>query len=92
MTNSLLFPMDRTSSGATTPNQNRFGSDDNKDLLSIPQSFKTKVSSSDCLISYPGNSFYAFTPLHRCSLIILDPLPSSIKPDQIDLRAMAVKE
>ena len=36
------------------------GSDGNEGVLCIPQSSSiTKVSSSDCLLSYPGYTFYS---------------------------------
>ena len=50
---STIWPMDRTLSGATTPDQNELGSDGNKGVLRIPQSSGiTGNSPSDCLVSY----------------------------------------
>ena len=47
--------MDKTLSGATTPEQSRSGSDGNEEVLRIPQSSNiTGTSPSDCLVSYPG--------------------------------------
>ena len=45
-------------SGATTPGQSGLGSDGNEGILCIPHSACiTSTSSSDCLASYPGQSF-----------------------------------
>ena len=49
--------MDTALSGATTPGQRGPGSDGNEEVLHIPQSSSTAVTSpSDCLMSYPGHS------------------------------------
>ena len=57
MSNSSIWPIDKTLSGATIPGQSRPGSDDNKRVLHIPQSSSiTWASSSDCLMSYLGHS------------------------------------
>ena len=54
--------------GATTPDQSGAGSDGNKGVLRIPQSFSiTGTSPSGCLVSYLGLSFGRLTPLQRCS-------------------------
>ncbi len=46
-----------TLSGATTPGQSGPGSDGNKEVLLIPQSFSiTGISPSDCSVLYPGHS------------------------------------
>ena len=43
-------------SGATIPGQSGPGSDGNKEVFCIPQSFSIAVTSpSDCLVSYPGH-------------------------------------
>ena len=39
MSNSSILPLDRTLTGATSPSQNRPGSDCNKGVLRIPKSF-----------------------------------------------------
>ena len=45
-----------TLSGATTPGENRPGSDSNEGVLRIPQSSSiTGTSPSDCLVSYLGH-------------------------------------
>ena len=50
-----IWPINKTLSGATTPNQSGPGSDGNKGALRIPQSSSiTETSSSDCLVSYLG--------------------------------------
>ena len=57
MSNSSIWPIDRTLSGATTPGQSRPGSDSNEGVLHIPQIFSiTEASLSDCLVSYQGHS------------------------------------
>ena len=44
-------------SGATTPGQSGPGSDGNKEVLYIPQTFSiTGAFPSDCLLSYIGHS------------------------------------
>ena len=48
---SLIWSIDRTLSGATTPDQSRSGSDGNEEVLHI-----IGVSPSDCLVSNPGHS------------------------------------
>ena len=49
--------MDRTLSGATSLDQSGPGSDINKEVLCIPQSFgNIGTSPSDCLVSYTGLS------------------------------------
>ena len=53
---SFIWPIDRVLSGDTTPGQSGPGSDDNKGVILIPHSSSiTEVSSSDCLVSYPGH-------------------------------------
>ena len=53
----FIWPIDRTLSGATTPNQSGPGSDVNEGVLRIAQSSSiTGTSPSDCLVSYPGHS------------------------------------
>ena len=57
MSNSSIWPIDRTLSGATTPGLNGSGNDGNKGVLHIPQSSNvTEASQSNCLMSYPGHS------------------------------------
>ena len=54
MSNSLIWPIDKTQSDATTMGQNGPGSIDNEGVLHIPLSSSiTRASSSDCLVSYP---------------------------------------
>ena len=51
-----IWPIDRIFSGATSPGQIGPGSDGNKWVLCIPQSFNiTGASPSDCSVSYPGH-------------------------------------
>ena len=51
MSNSSIWPMDRTLSGTTTLGQSGSGSDGNEGVLGI-----TGASPSDCLMSYTGLS------------------------------------
>ena len=53
ISNSSIWPMDRTLSGTTTLGQNGPGSNDNEGVLHIPQISKTDASPSDGLVSYP---------------------------------------
>ena len=57
MSNSSIWPIDRTLSGATTPDYSEPRSDGNEGVLGILQSSSiTWASLSDCLVSYPGHS------------------------------------
>ena len=56
MSNSSIWPIERTLLGATTPGQSRPGSDGNEGVLRIPQISRiTEASPSVCLVSYPGH-------------------------------------
>ena len=71
---SSIWPIDKTLSGVTTPDQTGPGSDGNEGLLQILQSASiTGTSLSDCLVSYPGHSLGGggFTPLQRSNWCIL---------------------
>ena len=51
--NSSIWPIDRTLSGATTPGQSGLGTNGNVAVVHIPQSSSiTEASPSDCLVSY----------------------------------------
>ena len=57
MSNTFIWPIDRTLSGATTSSQSGPGSDSNEGVLYIPQSSSiTGTTLSDCLMSYEGHS------------------------------------
>ena len=57
MSNSSIWPIDRTLSGATTLSLSGPGSNGNKGVVHIPQSSCiTRVSPSDYLVSCPGHS------------------------------------
>ena len=56
MSNSSIWPIDRSLLGVTTPGQSRPGSDDNEEVLYIPQNFKSGASLSDSFVLYPGYS------------------------------------
>ena len=58
MSNSSIWPIDRTQSGATTPGQIGPGSNGYEGVPHNPQSRNiTGASLSDCLVSYPRHSF-----------------------------------
>ena len=75
MSNSSIWPIDKTLSGDTTPGQGGPGSNSNEGVLHIPQgSSITEASPSDCLVSYSGHlleGVCGITPLQRCSWCIL---------------------
>ena len=53
---SSIYPIEKTLSGASTPDQSRPGSDSNEGVLHVPQSpCITGTSPSDCFVSYPGD-------------------------------------
>ena len=57
MSDSSIWLIDRTLSGATTSSQSGPGSNDNEGVLCIPKSSSiTEASPSDCLMSYTGHS------------------------------------
>ena len=56
MSNSSIWPIDRTISCATTPGLGEPGSNGNEGVLYIPESSRTGASQSDGLMSYPGHS------------------------------------
>ena len=70
MSNSSIWPIDRTLLGATTPRQSGSKSDDNEGVLRILQSSSiTEASSSDCFVSYSGyslQSVYFTAPADWC--------------------------
>ena len=57
MSNSSIWPIDRTLSGATTSSQSGPGSNSNEGVIHISQSSKTGASPSNSLVSYTGHSF-----------------------------------
>ena len=64
MSNSSIWPIDRTLSGATTPGQSGPGSNGNEEVLRIPQSFSiTGATPSDFLVSYTGHPLEESYPL-----------------------------
>ena len=70
----FVWPIYRTSLGATTLGQSGPRSDSNEGVLSIPQlSSLTGTSSSDCLASYQDTHLWRFTPQERCSRCIQQP-------------------
>ena len=73
MSNNSIRPIDRTLSGATTPNQSEPGSNGIEGLLHIPQSSSiTGTSPSDFLESYIQDIHWgSLTPQQRRSQCIL---------------------
>ena len=74
MSNSSIWPIDRTLLGHTYSAKNGPRGDDNKGILHTPQSSRiTGASLSDCLVSYSGYSLLeGILPLlQRCSRRIL---------------------
>ena len=69
---SSVWLIDRTISGVTILGQSGPGSNGNEGVLCISQNSSiTGTSPSDCLVSYPGHSFWGLTTLQRCSQCIL---------------------
>ena len=57
MSNSSIWPINKTLSGATTASQSGPSSDGNEGVLHIPQNLSiTWASRSDCLMLYQGHS------------------------------------
>ena len=56
MSNSSIWPIDRTLSGAATSGQSGSGSNGTEGVYNIPQSSKAGASQSDCFVSYPGHT------------------------------------
>ena len=71
MSRDSIWSIDRTQSNAATLGQLRPGSNGNEGVIHILLNSKTGVSTSDCLISYPGLSLGSLTLLKRCSQCIL---------------------
>ena len=72
-----IWSIDKTLSNATTTGQCGPGSDNNEEVLCIPHvSSITDVSTSDCLVSHPGQSLeesYPFAETHQVySLALAD--------------------
>ena len=71
MSNSSIWPLDRTLSGATTLGQSGPESDGNEGVHLIPQSSKTEATSSGRLMSYPRHFCGGeVLPLHRDAFIV----------------------
>ena len=65
MSNSSIWPIDRTLSGATILGQIRPASEGNEGVLCITGG----VSSSDCLVSYPGHLLKVSYPSEEMQLV-----------------------
>ena len=57
MSNSSFCPVDKTLSGATALSQSGPGSNGNEEIFHISLNSRAEASPSDCLVSYPGQSF-----------------------------------
>ena len=55
--NRSIWPIDGSQTGATTPGQSGPGSNCNKGVAQVPQSYRTGAWPSDGLVSYPEQSF-----------------------------------
>ena len=55
MSNSSIWPIDKTLTGATIPGQSVPGNSGDEGVLHITQSSKAGTSPSDSLMSYPGH-------------------------------------
>ena len=74
MSNSSIWPIDRTLSDATTLGQSGPGSDGNEGILYIPQSSSiTGASSSDCSVSYPGHLLGGVLPYPSVEMQLVYP-------------------
>ena len=69
MSNSSIWPIDRTLSGATTPNKSGSGSNSNEGVLHIPPNSKTGALSSNGLKSYPGHLLGGSYPSAEMQLV-----------------------
>ena len=71
MSNSSIWPIDRTLSGVNIPDQNKPGSNGNEGILQIYQSSNiTWASPSDGLVTYIGLSLVGVLPLCRDAVSI----------------------
>ena len=52
-----IWSIDRTLSGVSTPGQSGPWNNGNEGVFHIPQISKTRASSSDCFVSYPGHAW-----------------------------------
>ena len=70
MSNSSIWPIDRTLASATTPSQSGPGSNVNERVLRIPQSSSiTGALQSDCLMSSTGHSLRESYPSEEMQLV-----------------------
>ena len=70
--NSSMWPIHRTISCATTPDQRGRGGNCNEGELFIHQSSSiTGASQTDCIMSYARHTFVGLTPRKRCCQCIL---------------------
>ena len=101
---SVIWPIDRTLSGATTPGQSGPGSDGNEEILCIPpKSSITGVSPLDCLVSYPGHPLESVLPFCRDAVGVfyrpgpqgflqnhIEPVSLWISPDKVILKIFLI--
>ena len=80
MSNSSIWPIDRTLSGATTPGQIGAGINGNEGILRIPWSTKTGASPSDCLMSLPGHSLgESYSSAENAVGVFYSPQPNHLR-------------
>ena len=90
MSDSTIWPIDRTLSGASTQDQSGPRSNGNEEVLYIPQNSQNGAFPSDGIMSYPEHSLGDLTPIQRCSQSISTvPPPFWIREN---LEVMAIKE
>ena len=84
MSNSSIWPIDRTLSVANTPDQSGPESDGNEGVLCIPQSSSINGASPlDCLVSYQGLSLEEFYPSAEMRSVYSAVLADRVKSQRI---------
>ena len=77
MSNTSIWPIDRTLSGTTNTSQREPGNDENEGVLHIPPSSSiTGTTPSDVLVPLPGHLGWGLTPQQRCSRCIVQHQPT----------------
>ena len=80
-TNNFIWHIDGTLTSTTILAQSGPGSNDNEEVLYIPQKYKTKATSSHGLVSYPGHSLGLSYP---SAVVIFVRIPSMSQIDQFE--------
>ena len=89
MSNSWIWPIDRTLSDATSPSQSEAGSNGYKVVFCI--SLNSRIAGalpSDSLWSYAGHSFRGLTTLQRCNRCILQFQPTGLLSELFNSKAI----